>query len=195
MSAVTNTTPAAPVLGATPASPITSLGKLSINAIRAQTADVSQKVIIIWQKSSISENCQKALATIKGGVHIWNPIIDGQKLDVDTFAVASYNVLILWAGDPASKTAAAEVHTWFVNNRKDIKARGILTYVIPKKFFSFAGLKSVYEDTATALKALPKWHPDLHQLLLNLEEKFPESEIGHLKALLVKLVSLVTKKE
>lgn len=162
--------------------------------VAAASADNSKKVIVVWQKSTISAACKQALATISGGVHIWDPTIDGTKFDATAFSASSWSCLILWAGDPSSKTAAADVHTWYVANRTYIKSTNFQVYVIPKKLFSLAGLKSVYEDTATALKALPKWHPDLHQLLLNFEQQFPTSEFSLLKGLWNKIVAAVTKK-
>jgi hypothetical protein len=175
--------------GFTPALTVSSI--IEANA----PEDNSKQIIIIWQKSKISDNCKAALATITSGVHIWDPVIDGSKLDAKTFANASYNCLILWAGDKSSKTAAADVHQWYTDNRDYIKSTNFTVYVIPKKLFSFAGIKSVYEDAATAMKALPKWHPNLEQLLLKFEEKFPESEVTFLKGLFYKILSLVTKKE
>lgn len=161
----------------------------------AATADNSRKVIIIWQKSTISDNAKTALGTVTGGVHIYDPQIDGAKFDAAAFAASSWSCLVLWAGNPASKTAASDVHDWLVANRQYVKQTKFVVYVIPKKFFSLLGLKSVYEDFATAIKALPKWHPDLHKLLLAFEEQFPESEHSTLYALYSKIVSLITKKD
>lgn len=159
------------------------------------SADNSRKVIIIWQKSTISDACKTALGTITGGVHIYDPQIDGVKFDAAAFAASSWSCLVLWAGNPASKTAASDVHDWLVANRAYVKQTQFVVYVIPKKFFSLLGLKSVYEDFATAIKSLPKWHPDLHRLLLAFEERFPESEHSALYAVYQKIVSLITKKE
>lgn len=174
---------------------LANVPSVSLAGSAAATADNSRKVIIVWQKSTISDSCKKALGTVTGGVHIYDPQIDGAKFDAAAFAASSWSCLVLWAGNPASKTAAADVHDWLVANRPYIKQTKFIVYVIPKKFFSFLGLQSVYEDFATAIKALPKWHPDLHKLLLNFEEQFPEAEHSALYAIYQKLVSLITKKE
>ncbi len=164
------------------------------SAIATTTAVVPKtKVLIIWQKSKISPACRKALATINAGVHIWDPVIDGQKLDAQAFVNASYDCLILWAGNPNVKTSAADVHTWVSNNRAFIKTSDITSYVIPTKIFSLAGIKSVYEDFAVAIKALPKHAADLGALLVKLEAKFPESEVSLLKGLVEKALSFFTK--
>lgn len=176
----------------TSAATTTTASTSSASSTSASTAP--NKVLIIWQKSTISSACQTALATVESGVHIWSPTIDGQKLDAPTFANASYGCLILWAGDPSSSTAAADVHTWVTNNRTYLKANpNIVCYVVPTKIFSVAGLKSVYEDFATAIKALPKWSDDLHNLLLNFEAQFPTSEVSTITALLQKVYSFFTK--
>lgn len=181
---------------------VASLGKIEVVDVTApapittapvipydRVTDNSKKIIIIWQKSTISDSCKQALSTIASGVHIWDPKVDGAKLDAETFAQASYGCLVLWAGDPSYKTAAQDVHSWFTNNRSYIKKTNFTVYVIPKKLFSFAGLKSVYEDCATAIKSLPKWHSNLEHLLLNFEEQFPTAEYGFLRALFNKLIS------
>lgn len=173
---------------------VTPPAVIADDVISSSVVDNSNKIIIIWQKSAISAACKQALATVTGGVHIWDPTIDGSKYDGPTFAASSTACLILWAGDPSSKTAATDVHSWYTANRAYIKSTGFTVYVIPKKFFSLAGLKSVYEDSAVAIKALPKWHPDLQSLLTNFEAKFPSSEFGYLTALYNKLLSIITSK-
>lgn len=172
-----------------------SFGKLSIASVKAASLDNSRKIVIIYQKSTISKRVQQALSTIAGGVHIWNPTIDGQKLDAATFATSTYSCLILHSGDTTSKTAAEDVHTWVANNRAYIKSTGMVLYVVPTKIFSLAGLKSVYADLGTTIKAIPKWADDLHHLLLNLEDQFPAGEHSVFKALINKIIGFVTKKE
>lgn len=167
----------------------------SVDTTTTPTTDNSTKIIIIYQKSTISQNVQKALSTIAGGVHIWSPTIDGQKLDAPAFAAATYSCLILHSGDPNSKTAAADVHTWVANNRAYIKSTGMVLYVVPTKIFSFAGLKSVYADLGTTIKAIPKWAENLEHLLLNLEDQFPASEHSVIRALINKIIGFITKKE
>lgn len=177
-----------------PVTATTSLGSLTIGAAKAASLDNSKKVVIVWQKSTISAACKQALATITSGVHIWSPTIDGQKLDATAFATASYQVLILWAGDPTDKTAAESVHQWIANNRKYIQSTGMVLYIIPSKLFSLCGIESVYADLGQTVKALPKWAPNLHTLLVNFEAKFPPAEVSFLRGLLQKLAALVTKK-
>lgn len=155
--------------------------------------DNSKQIIIIWQKTKISEKCKKALATIGTGVHIWDPKIDGSKLDAPTFAKATYNCLILWSGDSSNKTAAQEVHKWYTENRGYIKETGFTVFVVKRRLFSWAGLKSVYEEIATSLKKLPKYGDDLEKLLLNLEDEFPSSENSVAKAIVQKLIDFFTK--
>lgn len=182
------------VVSTTPsASQSVSIGKLAMATTKAAGLDNSKKIIIIYQKSSISSAVKKALSTCPNNVHFWDPIVDAS-LDAPAFAQASYNILILWAGDPNNKNAATAVHTWYTNNRAYIKQTGIVGFVIPKKLFSAAGLKSVYEDAFQALKAIPKWAPNLEHLLLNFEEEFPSSEYSIIKALFNKFISAITKK-
>lgn len=170
--------------------------KLSIDTLSAQAKDDNSKnIIIIWQKSTISDNSRKALGTIGSGVHIWDPLVDGYKLDAQTFAKASFNCLVLWSGNPGSKTAADDVHTWYTQNRQYIKDTGFTVFVVKKRLFSWAGLKSVYEEVATSLKKLPKWGDDLEKLLLNLEEEFPASENTLLSALIQKAIEFFQKKK
>ncbi len=174
----------------TPTSPLASQ-----IATTTTNAPVSKKVLIIWQKSTISKACKQAMATIEGGVHIWDPVIDGQKLDGSAFEAASYDCLILWAGNTKQKNAAEEVHNWVTKNRAFIKANGIKSYVIPTKIFSLAGIESVYEDFAISLKSLPKWSDNLGNLLVKMENKFPESEVSLLSGLFSKLLTLFSKNE
>lgn len=162
-------------------------------AATTTNAPPSKKVIIIWQKSTISSACKKALATIEGGVHVWDPLVDGQKLDAEVFVKASYDCLILWSGDTAIKTAAADVHTWLSKNRAYIKTNAITTYVIPSKLFSLAGIHSVYEDFAIAIKALPKWSEDLGSLLIKFEAQFPTGEVSVVMGLINKAIHFFSK--
>lgn len=167
---------------------------LTLDSLQAQNKeDNSKQIIIIWQKSKISDKCRKALGTIGSGVHIWDPLVDGEKLDAKAFAKATYNCLVLWSGNPDSKTAAQDVHKWYGDNRQYIKDTGFTVYVVKRRIFSWAGLKSVYEEVATALKALPKWGNDLESLLLNLETEFPAAENSVVKALFHKALEFFTK--
>lgn len=176
--------------GATAAA--TTTDSVPISGVAAGIDDNSNKVIIIWQKSSISDACKNALATIEGGVHIYDPLID-TTLDAPAFSKSTQNCLVLWAGNPTTKTAASDVHTWYTANRAYIKQTQFQVYVIPTKFFSLLGLESVYTDCATAIKALPKWSSNLHKLLLQYEAKFPTSEYSVIEAIFNKVKSLVTK--
>ena len=51
----------------------------------------SNKILIVWQKSDISEASKTALSKIFGGIHIYDTKLDSQ-LTAQSFLLSSYSV-------------------------------------------------------------------------------------------------------
>lgn len=170
----------------------------TVNAALPETtlSYVSNKIIILYQKSKISNAVQEALSTIASGhVHIYNSKIDGPKFDVQSFVDSSYTVLILWAGQSVSEAGAC--HNWIIANKNAMKSSGITFFLVPSQWFSRLGIKSVYADLGVVIKSVPKYAPKLgktlDRLLLEFEEEFPPSEVSLIKGIGLKVWSLLKK--